>query len=463
MKALIYCKSANTDWVTKNFNSHSPYMLQVVNKPLLEYYIDFCSLKKVKEIRIVAANDDGSISRYFGDGGKWGIDISYSLAKDEDTIKNVYTKNKGFCKQGELVVIEGFGFIDYNKAVEDYPFFEENSSACLRDENFAVYYITEEQAETKIDWDAIPEIQNAGFDVTEIKEIRTFYDLSRDIIGNKSDHFVLPGYSNEKDVFIGQNVEIAKSCRIEKPVMIGSNVQLKNSVSIGKNTIIGDNVIVDSDATLSGSIIYGKSYVGRAVEIINKIVYKNCLISPDTGDAIEIVDSFLTSKLDEGPALRALRFTVHYTAVILMIIVMIIPTFIVTALMLATGAKNKQGSYIVSKGFRTIRLREYLPGKNVFVNLARRFSLDKFGLLVEALKGNIHLAGNTVYADTPENRKFIENLPFYKPGVFSYTESIGVEADDFQCRINDSYYVQNYSVFLDMKIIFTSILNRLLG
>jgi NDP-sugar pyrophosphorylase family protein len=91
MKALIYCKSTKIDWIKKNFGDISPYMLQVVNKPLLEYYIDFCSLKQVTDVRIVSVDDNGSIERHFEDGGKWGLGTSYNLAKETDTIKDVYS------------------------------------------------------------------------------------------------------------------------------------------------------------------------------------------------------------------------------------------------------------------------------------------------------------------------------------------------------------------------------------
>jgi hypothetical protein len=250
---------------------------------------------------------------------------------------------------------------------------------------------------------------------------------------------------------------------VERPVMIGNNVQLKNSSSIGINTIIGNNVIVDTDATLSGSIVYGNSYIGRGVEIVNKIVYKNCLISPETGDAIEIVDSFLTSKLGEPAAIRIFRCVVHYSFIILMMLLQLIPACVIGFLMLVTGVKAHRDSYIISKGMRTIRIADYSQSRNFFAGIFRKLSLDKFPLLIEAFKGNLCVAGNTIYRDNPENRDFVADIPIYRPGIFTYTESIGVDFDEYQCRINDRFYCPNRSVMLDIKIIFGSLLNRLLS
>ena len=463
MKALIFCKSTKIDWINKNFGDISPYMLQVVNKPLLEYYVDFCSLKQVTDVRIVSVDDNGSVERHFADGGKWGLNASYNLAKETDTIKDVYLKNKGFCKSSELLIIEGCGFINYDKAVDDYAFFDNNISNKLKVGQFGVYYIYREDVEQKINWEDIDEITNPGFTIQELNDVKSYYYLSCEIMVNRSDKFVLPGYSSEKGVFIGQNVEIAKSCRVEKPVMIGNNVQLKNSSSIGINTIIGNNVIIDSDATISGSIIYGNSYVGRGVEIVNKIVYKNCLIDPPTGDAIEIVDSFLTSKLGEGKATQVFRYITHYLFTIVMLLIQFVPVLIFGLIMILTGACANRDSYIISKGFRTIRIADYRASKNLFARVFKKLSLDKFPLLIEAFKGNLALSGNSLYADTPENRQFISELPQYKPGIFSFTESIGVDADEYQFKINDNYYCYHRSLFLDIKIIFGSILNRLLS
>jgi hypothetical protein len=206
MKALIFCKSAHNDWAAKIFGGQSPYMLYVVNKPLLEYYIDFCSLKKITEVRIVSVDDDGSISRYFEDGSKWGLQISYGLAKEDDTIKNVFLKNKGFCKNSELLVIDGFGFIDYDKSRDDYPFFGGNLSTRMAREDFSLYYIYREDIDESVEWSSIDESPNPGFSIERISNVKDFYELSLSIISSKSDQFVLPGYSSEKGVFIGQNI-----------------------------------------------------------------------------------------------------------------------------------------------------------------------------------------------------------------------------------------------------------------
>lgn len=463
MKALIYCKSNANSWVKKIFSGQSPYLLQVVNKPLLEYYVDLCSLKKIVDVRIVLTDDDGSVERYFADGRKWGMDISYSLARENDTLKQVYLKNKGFCKDSELLIIEGYGFVDYDKNIDDYPMFQGNISGKVSSGDFKVYYITREDNETSVQWDGIDEFSSPGVSVSELDGIEKYYRLCLDVIESKSEKFVLPGYSSEKGVFIGQNVEIAKSCRIEKPVMIGDNVQLKNSVSIGSNTIIGNNVIIDSDATVTASIVYGNTYIGSGVEIVSKIVYKNYLISPDTGDAIEIVDSFLTSKLGESVLESGFRKFAHYFLTITLILLQIIPASLMYILILLSGYKSKVGSYIISKAFNTVRLSDYSINDGWLVGLFRRLSFDKFPLLIEAFKGNISLVGNTIYLDTIENREFITSLPNYRPGIFTYTESIGSGVDEYQCRINDSYYCYNRSFFMDVKIALRSMMNRFLN
>ena len=460
MKALIYCKPDNTDWVGEFFPGESPYTLKIANKPLLEYYIEFCTMIGVKQIRIVTVDDDGAINRHLGDGSSFGVEITYNLSKSTDSLAAVFFKNKKFCDSSDLVVFDGFGFINYDKARPDYPDFTGSDTGYLQDGEFRIFSLNNKDTDGRIDWDNIEELLDSNLTISKLDTIKGFFDLSINISTQRSQNFVLLGYSSEKDVFIGQNVAIAKSSRVDKPVMIGNNVQLRNSCSIGVKTIIGDNIIIDSDATVTASIIYGNSYIGPGVEMVNKIVYKNFLISPDTGDRLEIVDSFLTSKLAEKSSTVAFRKLFHYILTTVLIIVYCVPYYVFWPFVNASSSNFVRKSFIITSNFRTIRLLEIV--KDGFIlNLFMKFSLDKFPLLIEAFKGNIYLTGNTIYEDEESNRSFVESLQFYRPGIFSYSESIASKYDIDQAKINDSFYSYHRTLLMDVKILFGAIFNRL--
>ena len=94
MNCLIDCKEGAAGWMREFFPGAAPYMLRILNKPLLEYYVDFCWLLGIEEIRIVLYDSEIETEEYFGDGAKWGVRISYGLAHDEDSMEGILAKNK---------------------------------------------------------------------------------------------------------------------------------------------------------------------------------------------------------------------------------------------------------------------------------------------------------------------------------------------------------------------------------
>lgn len=120
MKCLIYSPSEQTDWLKNYFPGVNPYYLKILNKPLLEYYIEFCVLLGIKEIRIVNSETSSDLEKYFETGRQWGVDLSYGFSKPGDELRNVLLKNKKFCTTESLLLISGYFFIHYNKVSHDY-------------------------------------------------------------------------------------------------------------------------------------------------------------------------------------------------------------------------------------------------------------------------------------------------------------------------------------------------------
>ncbi|MDD4310375.1 MAG: hypothetical protein PHO32_08350, partial [Candidatus Cloacimonetes bacterium] len=114
MRCLIYANNPELSWLRECFPDVDPYLLKIVNKPLLEYGLDLVSLMGVTDLRIVSDSSLKAMENYFKDGAKWGMKISYALARQEDTLKDVYLKNYSFCKEDDLLFWNGFFFVDYD-------------------------------------------------------------------------------------------------------------------------------------------------------------------------------------------------------------------------------------------------------------------------------------------------------------------------------------------------------------
>ena len=81
----------------------------------------------------------------------------------------------------------------------------------------------------------------------------------------------------------GKNFKMGYFNRIEKDVIIGNKVDIQNFVLLKKNTVIGDNVYVDSYFRSSGDNCIGNNVTLRFGSTIARKVYigNNVFISPN--------------------------------------------------------------------------------------------------------------------------------------------------------------------------------------
>lgn len=94
-------------------------------------------------------------------------------------------------------------------------------------------------------------------------------------------------------VWVGRNHFIHPTARLLPPVYIGDNCRIGQNVEIGPMTVLGDNVIIDDEATVRQSSILEQTYVGRMVDITDRLVNQTTIIEPETGQSIQVVDAFL--------------------------------------------------------------------------------------------------------------------------------------------------------------------------
>lgn len=137
---------------------------------------------------------------------------------------------------------------------------------------------------------------------------------------------------------------------------------------------------------------------------------------------------------------------------------------------LRPGKKDKNGN---EKIFRLIKFRTMSNKKDADGNLLpdaqrlnkygaflRKSSLDELGELVNILKGDMSIVG--------PRPLLVKYLPLYndeqrrrhnvRPGLTGYAQSHGRNAISWEEKFElDDYYVDHYSLWLDVKIIFATI------
>ncbi len=464
MKCLVYCPVEHTEWMKDFFPNIHPYFLKILNKPLLEYYIDFCVLNKISEIRVVKSSTSREMEKYFRDGMQWGVDISYNLARPGDNLSKVILKNSSFCKDSDLLVIYGFNFLNFKKDSRNINFFaKQDENKSVRSADSAVYFLKKTKNPADIDLTKIKEDANAGFSITHLDGIKTYYDLSMNIFTNRSDDYFLPGYNNEPGVYIGRNVIYnPNSVTLKKPIMIGDNVQIRDNTLIGPNSVLGNNIIIDSSSTIIKSIIYEQSYIGSDLEFNEKIVFKNQLINPDTGGSIEVVDKFFVSSIEKNIISRSVRKMVHGFFALMIIILYFLPYLFFLIFGRSKYIKPEKREYYISKDKNIKKLLHWKILRSTFKSrMFIRFSLDKYPLYFEVLTGNLLLAGNCILPKEPRSSKFISKMPVYFPGVFDFPGMLLSCPDDDEFEIHELYYCHHTNFKMNLKIIKRTLLSRL--
>jgi len=461
MKSLIYCKQNSAKWLVEHLEGYSSYMLKIVNKPLLEYYIDFCVLQEISDIRIVFDEPDQIAQSYFEDGTQWGVNISFGIGNPCDGINEVLKKNHGFIEESGVLIFEQMFFLDYDKSKSE-PLPDDKPWKIVNDNGEGLIYLPPSVDEESSLVVSTPEIDNLNIRVLNLSSFKEYFDLTWDVLKNGESKFVIPGYNNDPGIYIGQNVEIAKNCQITGPVSIGNGVTLKDLSVIGPECVIGSNVIIDRSNSVAKSIVLDNTYVGSDLELDSKIVWRNILVDPETETALKIEDEFIFTGMS-STIFGNLPTRIVHNLLSLATIVVMLPLWIIFKLLLLISSSDSSVDVdIVAKDREEgkLKVRQFNSG-SILGRTFERLSLDKFSQLFHVLSGKLYLTGNSLLEDTGLNRNMVNKLPFYRPAVFSYIEYLACETDpDLEKEIHEYYYCHNRSAILDIKIFLKCILTR---
>ncbi len=433
-----------------------PFLLRILNKPLLEFLIDFCVTIGVDAIRIVQDTPDRKIAEYFSDGKRWGLDISFGTMSLEADLNSLIEHNHSFLENDSLLFLDGFTFINYNINNSQWDFLNEKGAIYSKEGNIKFAWIKDSGSKLS----SLEEYVPKSIAFTCLDSVGDYYDLSQKILADNSSDYVLPGYNNDPGIFLGQNVEIAQNANIRKPVIIADQVRIRALCMIGPGAVIGSNVLLDSSCSIENSIIYDHTYIGSDLEISRKIIYHNKVIDPETSTSTDIVDAFLISETGSHGSSNFVIKSVQAFFAVIIIALMFIPYFL---LRLFTKVKKLHKIVFVDreKHIHTISVIE--PYDSLGGRLFYHLSLDRFPLLFNVISGHLYLVGNTPLSNSNNHVELLHDLPVYHPAVFTFTDTVDKEfRGEFEDKIHELFYSNNSKFILDINIVIKILFKRLL-
>ncbi len=296
MKALIILRDNTEKSLKELFTQSHPAMVPICNKPLLEYWVDFSVLNRCGSIRVILESSSKEFDDYFGNGERWGIDISYSEIPLGKGIDEIIRENSEWCSDTPLIIMDGLFFIHYNQSDFKVEWSESSDAGLLLSCNTGSLLMAQNVQGLK-------NISRAPsgflFSLSEFEGVDDLLRISMEVLAAEQDHYVLPGYRENNSSMFGKNISLGTGVDIRPPVIIGNDVKIRDNVIIGPRAVIGNNVIVDQDACVKDSVLMPNTYTGQGLQVERKLVNGNRVFSPSLGTHLEVNDDAIFSILPE--------------------------------------------------------------------------------------------------------------------------------------------------------------------
>lgn len=291
-------------------------LLNIADKPIIFYVIEFLVRNGIRKFDLVLSNLPAAIEEKLNDGKRWGISITYHLARSpehpfapllpaiESWSEEPIVLGLGDC----LPDFEHESFNQIEKRIPTLMMYPANewSGWGIIDKTI----LEKLNRETK--FNDLPSSIGPGFNVSTVHPFlstQTLMDLKNSnfkMLKNTRFLHLFPSTAHmvENGIWISRAVSLHPDAKLAAPVFIGELCQIKASVCLGPNAIIENNCIIDTGSTIEDSIICQRSYVGEKLEIQDSIVDRNLLINLAHGTALHIRDDFILSELTPLPLIR---------------------------------------------------------------------------------------------------------------------------------------------------------------
>jgi mannose-1-phosphate guanylyltransferase / phosphomannomutase len=304
MKAVILAGGLGTRMHPLTIDIPKP-MLPFANKPIIEHTVELLKKNSITDIVMLLYHQPDIIKNHFGDGSKFGVNITYFVAP-----QNFGTA--GAVKFAEAIIDETFLVIsadvvtdfDLQKIIE----FHNSKKALVtitltRVENPIPYGLVVTDNDGRIkhfiekpSWgEVITDTVNTGIYVInplvlkEISEGREI-DFSKDLFPKLLEKrepvygYIAEGYWNDigglseygmshRDIVMGKIMHDVKR--------IGENVQISPTAIIQGLVIIGEGSVIGDDVFLENAVLGKGCHVARGTKISESILWDNVNVGKD--------------------------------------------------------------------------------------------------------------------------------------------------------------------------------------
>jgi hypothetical protein len=307
-------------------------LLNVADKPMIIYIIEFLFKEGIRHFDIILNHLPTTIEERLQDGKRWGISITYHLARDAHYPFAPMIPGIGTWEEERIILGNGDSLPTFKKNIflqSNSPFHhffyypsKEWSGWALLTTSFlktlnknTTFEELPNLCKSEIKITVPPFLSTQSYQDLKASNLRIFSKICHLSTFSLTAHRVAPG------IWISRNVSLHPHAKLKPPLFIGTHCQIASGVHLGPNTVIENNCMIGSDSKIENSIICQRSYVGENLEINDSIVDRNLLINLSYNTSIHIRDDFILSELSSISFLYySLKFFSRLMAVFLLVL-----------------------------------------------------------------------------------------------------------------------------------------------
>lgn len=317
-------------------------LLPLANRPLLGHMLEAFARQGCRQALVSLVDPAGQIEQRFGDGRRWGFELSYYP-------QSTALGNAGVLKRCEqalhatTLVVPTDALFELNLAqalaihrqhggtltvilhdalLDDRPGLSLNADGTIADNGdvgrraaVTGAYIADQRLLAQLPLgercdllaDLIPALREANLTVhgyvaegywNPLRTAADYLAAQTHLLEHKASCCIGPeGREVAPGIWIGRGSLIHPEARLAPPIQIGANCQIGRDVELGPHVVIGSNVVVDDEATVRESAVLDNTYVGQFVSIERRIVNRDLIVDAVSGACTTIVDPFLLAPI----------------------------------------------------------------------------------------------------------------------------------------------------------------------
>jgi mannose-1-phosphate guanylyltransferase/phosphomannomutase len=439
-------------------------LLPLAGKTVLEHTLEALVQAGLRQAHIVLSPYAEEVKSYFGTGERWGMALTYSTSRGEESALQVLASLAN-PPESPFLILRG-DVLRSNCIGEFLAQAETSTAACLQaqfagDNAFMMLCReTRPAALANLDWESVlqvcEQVEISEGVINKLDSLAAFHQANLAAAAGRI-KLLLPGLQTALGMTQGRNSQVHPQSLKQGAAFIGAYCNVHPSVELSGEVVIGDHVIIDQCAVITDSVIMPHSYIGELVEVRNAIVRGNELIRVDSGAVLKITDAFLLADLNTNPIHQGLG-SVYNRILGALLLILSLPLWLLVSIAVLlknpTAPLQKQtlrGNKIILDDFGLPQRAEFVVWQlNVTMPVLRYLPR-----LLAVISGDLRVVGGLpVSIEQAAQRmedweKFADQAP---AGLVGPTHLlIPVNASAEEKLLSDSFYWANFSIQQDFR------------